>query len=282
MAEPSGLPSPGDGLAEAAVEAIRARTALEPEVGIVLGSGLGQVAEDLSEEASFAFADIAGFPEPTAPGHAGQLKLGELAGVPVAVFRGRFHFYEGNEMSVCALPARVSRLLGAGAMILTAAVGGIAEGLSTGHLVVGTDHLNMMGVSPLRGWRNPDGSPPFVELTQVYDRKLADLAVGSAESLGIPVSRGVYAAMPGPTYETPAEIEFLRLAGASVVGMSIVPEAVPARALGMRVLGLFFVTNAVGVEVTHEEVVAASGAVAGAIGLLVADVLAKGAPWTAM
>lgn len=282
MAEPSGLASPGDGLAEAAVEAIRARTALEPEVGIVLGSGLGQVAEDLSEEASFAFADIAGFPEPTAPGHAGQLKLGELAGVPVAVFRGRFHFYEGNEMSVCALPARVSRLLGAGAMILTAAVGGIAEGLSTGHLVVGTDHLNMMGVSPLRGWRNPDGSPPFVELTQVYDRKLADLAVGSAESLGIPVSRGVYAAMPGPTYETPAEIEFLRRAGASVVGMSIVPEAVPARALGMRVLGLFFVTNAVGVEVTHEEVVAASGAVAGAIGLLVADVLAKGAPWTAM
>lgn len=282
MAEPSGLPSPGDGLAEAAVEAIRARTALEPEVGIVLGSGLGQVAEDLSEEASFAFADIAGFPEPTVPGHSGRLKLGELAGVPVAVFRGRFHFYEGNEMSVCALPARVSRLLGAGAMILTAAVGGIAEGLSTGHLVVGTDHLNMMGVSPLRGWRNPDGSPPFVELTQVYDRKLADLAVGSAESLGIPVSRGVYAAMPGPTYETPAEIEFLRLAGASVVGMSIVPEAVPARALGMRVLGLFFVTNAVGVEVTHEEVVAASGAVAGAIGLLVADVLAKGAPWTAM
>lgn len=282
MAEPSGLPSPGDGLAEAAVEAIRARTALEPDVGIVLGSGLGQVAEDLSEEASFAFADIPGFPEPTVPGHSGRLKLGELAGVPVAVFRGRFHFYEGNEMSVCALPARVSRLLGAGAMILTAAVGGIAEGLSTGHLVVGTDHLNMMGVSPLRGWRNPDGSPPFVELTQVYDRKLADLAVGSAESLGIPVSRGVYAAMPGPTYETPAEIEFLRRAGASVVGMSIVPEAVPARALGMRVLGLFFVTNAVGVEVTHEEVVAASGAVAGAIGLLVADVLAKGAPWTAM
>lgn len=282
MAEPSGLPSPGDGLAEAAVEAIRARTALEPEVGIVLGSGLGQVAEDLSEEASFAFADIPGFPELTVPGHSGRLKLGELAGVPVAVFRGRFHFYEGNEMSVCALPARVSRLLGAGTMILTAAVGGIAEGLSTGHLVVGTDHLNMMGVSPLRGWRNPDGSPPFVELTQVYDRKLADLAVGSAESLGIPVSRGVYAAMPGPTYETPAEIEFLRRAGASVVGMSIVPEAVPARALGMRVLGLFFVTNAVGVEVTHEEVVAASGAVAGAIGLLVADVLAKGAPWTAM
>ncbi|MGQ0669958.1 MAG: purine-nucleoside phosphorylase [Actinomycetota bacterium] len=282
MTEPAGKPSPGDGLAEAAVEVIRASTALEPEVGIVLGSGLGQVAESLSEETSFAFADIPGFPEPTAPGHSGRLMLGELAGVKVAVFRGRFHFYEGNEMSVCALPVRVSRLLGAGAMILTAAVGGIGEGLSTGHLVVGTDHLNMMGVSPLRGWRNPNGSPPFVELTRVYDSKLADLAVGSAESLGIPVSRGVYAAMPGPTYETPAEIEFLRRAGASVVGMSIVPEAVPARALGMRVLGLFFVTNAVGVEVTHEEVVAASSAVAGAIGRLVADVLAKGAPWTAM
>ena len=277
----TGLPGPGDSLADRAAEAVRSRTATSPPVAIVLGSGLGGAVDELREEASFSFDELPGFPRPTVPGHAGRLVLGELAGVPVAVFRGRIHFYEGNEMPVCALPIRLARLLGVGTAILTAATGGIAQGLDTGHLVVGTDHINFMGASPLRGWRHPDGSPPFVDMVGAYDAELADLAVEAAKRAGVPVSRGVYAAMSGPSYETPAEIEFLRRSGAAVVGMSVVPEAVPARALGMRLLGLFFVTNKVGVEVRHEDVVRASDKMADAIGTVIHDVLSKGAGWTA-
>ena len=276
-----GLPGPRDSFADQAAEVVRSQTAFAPAVAIVLGSGLGAATERLVEEASFSFAELPGFPRPTVPGHAGRLVLGKLAGIPAAAFRGRIHFYEGNDMPACALPVRLARLLGAGTVILTAATGGIAEGLDTGHLVVGTDHINFMGVSPLRGWRYPDGTPPFVDMVGAYDEKLSDLAVEAAERLGVPVERGVYAATSGPNYETPAEIEFLRGSGAAVVGMSVVPEAVPARALGMRVLGLFFVTNKVGVEVSHEEVLKASDALAGAIGAVIADVLSKGAGWTA-
>lgn len=275
------LPGPADTLADDAAEVVRARSSLRPEVAIVLGSGLGAAVAGVREEASFSFDELPGFPRPSVPGHAGRVVLGQLAGVPVVVFRGRIHYYEGNDLSVCALPVRLARLLGAGTAILTAATGGIAEGLDAGHLVVGTDHLNFLGASPLRGWRHPDGSPPFVDLVGAYDARLAELAEEEARAVGVPVSRGVYVAMPGPMYETPAEIEFLRRSGASVVGMSVVPEAVPARALGMRVLGLFFVTNKVGVEVKHEDVVRASDAMAGAVGRVIEGVLSKGAPWTA-
>lgn len=275
------LPGPGDALADEAAEVVRMATAFVPQAAIVLGSGLDGAIEGLDEDASFSFAELPGFPGPTVPGHAGRLSLGVLAGVRVAIFRGRIHYYEGNEMAVCAMPIRLARLLGAGTAILTAATGGIADGLSTGHLVVGVDHINLMGVSPLRGWRNPDGTPPFVDLVQAYDRELADLAVEAAQAHGIPITRGVYAAMAGPNYETPAEIAVLRRAGASVVGMSVVPEALPARALGMRVLGLFFVTNLVGEHVSHEDVVRASDAAAAAVGRVIAGVLSKGARWTA-
>ena len=275
------LPSPHDGNADAAAEVVRERCALVPSVAIVLGSGLGAATAAMEEEASFGFDELPGFPAPTVPGHAGRLVLGRIAGIPVVVFRGRIHFYEGNDLATCALPVRVARALGATTVVLTAATGGIGQGLDTGHLVVGSDHINLLGQSPLRGWRRPDGSPPFVDMVGAYDDALAGLAVAAARNRGIPVSRGVYAAMPGPMYETPAEIGFLRTIGASVVGMSVVPEAVPARALGMRVLGLFFVTNQVGVEVRHEDVVRASDAMAGPIGEVIAEVLAKGAPWQA-
>ncbi|MFB3739305.1 MAG: purine-nucleoside phosphorylase [Candidatus Velamenicoccus archaeovorus] len=275
------IPAPGDGLADLAAEAVRSRTGFEPAVAVVLGSGLGAALRELEVEASFPFEELPGFPRPTVPGHAGALVLGMLGGVPVAAFRGRIHYYEGNDMPVCALPVRLARTLGAGTAVLTAATGGIGEGLTTGHLVVGTDHLNLMGVNPLRGWRNPDGSPPFVDMVNAYDPELTELAVAAAEARAIPVSRGVYAAMPGPTFETPAEIEMLRRAGATVVGMSVVPEAVPARAMGMRVLGLFFVSNPVGVQVRHEDVLRATDAVAPAIGEVISEVLSKGAGWTA-
>ena len=277
----TGLPGPSDTLADEAAEVVRSSSAVRPAVTVILGSGLGAAVENVTEEASFSFEELPGFPRPTVPGHAGRLILGELVGVPVAIFRGRIHFYEGNDLPVCALPIRLARLLGAQTAILTAATGGIADGLDTGHLVIGTDHLNFLGQSPLRGWRGPDGSPPFVDMVEAYDPDLADLAEAEAQAAGVPTARGVYACMPGPMYETPAEVQFLRRSGASVVGMSIVPEVVPARALGMRVLGLFFVTNKVGVTITQEDVVRASDAVAEAVGRVIEGVLAKGAPWTA-
>ena len=248
------LPSPGDRLAEAAAGVIRERTSIVPSVAVILGSGLGGVVDDITDAESFAFADLPGFPAPTVPGHQGRLSLGFLGGVPVAAFRGRIHFYEGNELSTCALPVRLARVLGATTVVLTAAVGGIDRSLVAGQVAVGVDQINMMGANPLRGWRRPDGSPPFVDMSEVFDRDMANLAVERARALGIEVVRGVYVAMPGPTYETPAEIEALRRLGGTVVGMSVVPESTAARALGMRVVGLFSVTNLAGDAATHEEV----------------------------
>jgi purine-nucleoside phosphorylase len=249
-------PSPGDRLAEEAAGVIRERTPLVPSVGVILGSGLGGAVEGMSEAETFKYTDLPGFPAPSVPGHAGALSLGLLDGVPIAAFRGRIHLYEGYELSLCSLPVRLARVLGAGTMVLTAAVGGIQRDLVAGSIVVGTDQINMLGSNPLRGWRNPDGSPPFVDMSQVYDAGLVALAQERADALEIAVTKGVYVAMPGPTYETPAEIEMLRRSGGTVVGMSVVPESTAARALGMRVIGLFSHTNLAGEPATHEEVLA--------------------------
>ncbi len=269
------LPSPGDSLAEEAARGIRERTSLRPVAGVVLGSGLGAAVEGMEEDAAFGYQELPGFTVTTVPGHAGMLVLGTLAQVPVAVFLGRMHYYEGNSMARSALPVLVSRLLGADTMVLTASVGALDPSLAPGTVVVGSDHINLMGENPLRGWRRPDGTPPFVDLSAVYDPELARIAVEEAEALGAPVGRGVYLAVSGPTYETPAEIEFMRRAGGSVVGMSVVPEAVPARALGMRVLGLFSVTNAVGGEVSHAEVIRVGAQMGSVIGRLLAGILPR-------
>jgi purine-nucleoside phosphorylase len=247
--------SPGDRDAEAAVALIRERSDLVPRVGLILGSGLGPAADRIEEDASFSFAELPGFPPPTVPGHAGKLLLGTLAGVPVAAFLGRIHFYEGHPMSVSAMPVRVARLLGAEIMVITAAAGALDPAIPPGSLVVATDHLNMMGENPLRGWRNADGSPPFVDVSALYDPELRAIALEEAPGAGLSVAPGVYVAASGPSYETRAEIEVMRNDGGTVVGMSVVPEALPARALGMRLLGLFSVTNSVGGEVSHLEVI---------------------------
>jgi purine-nucleoside phosphorylase len=171
---------------------------------------------------------------------------------------------------VVTMPARLAAALGAGTLIATAAVGALDGSLGPGWLVVGSDHMNFLGENPLRGWRDAEGRPPFVDMTAAYDASLAARAIGIAEDLGLPAARGVYAALPGPTYETPAETEFLRRAGASVVGMSTVPEATVAAALGMRCLGLFCVTNVVGEAFDHHEVTEVAGAFAGRLGNLLA------------
>ena len=271
-----GGPGPGDQLPAEDARLIRSRSDLVPSVGLVLGSGLGPaLGDDLLPEATFSFTELPGFPPPGVPGHAGTLTLGRLAGVPVAAFSGRVHYYEGHGMDVPALLPRLVYELGARTIVLTAAVGGLEPGVPGGTVIVLTDHLNMMGASPLRGWRFPDGMPAFINAQEVYDRSIADLAIERADALGIRAARGVYAAMSGPAYETPTEVAMLRQLGATVVGMSMVPEALPARALGMRVLGICSLTNALGEHVTHEEVVRVSNETALAVGRLLVDLLPR-------
>jgi purine-nucleoside phosphorylase len=272
----SDMPGPGDDLATRAAAAVRAETDLVPAAGVVLGSGLGPaLADHLEEKARFPFTDLPGFPASGVPGHAGKLVLGHLAGVPVAAFFGRVHFYEGHGMDVPALLPRLAKEMGAQAMVLTAAVGGLVPGEAAGTIVILRDHLNMMGESPLRGWRYPDGMPTFISTTGVYDAALRDLALERAQALGIASATGVYAAMSGPAYETPTELAMLRNAGATVVGMSMVPESLPAAALEMRVLGLCSLTNAFGEHVNHDEVVRVSNETAAAMGRLLVDLMPR-------
>jgi purine-nucleoside phosphorylase len=271
-----GLPAPDDDLPAQGAAVVRARTELIPTVGLILGSGLGPaLGEDLRLEASFAFTELPGFPPPGVPGHAGTLSLGRLAGVAVAAFSGRVHSYEGYGMDVPALLPRLAHELGARTMVLTAAVGGLEPGVPAGTVIVLRDHLNLMGAAPLRGWRFPDGTPAFINTEEVYDRSIADLAIERSDAMGIRAASGIYAAMSGPAYETPTEIAMLQRLGATVVGMSMVPESLPARALGMRVLGICSLTNAFGEHVTHEEVVRVSNETAQAVGRLLVDLLPR-------
>lgn len=275
MIEPH-VPSPGDGIEQGIVRAIRDRTDIRPVAGVVLGSGLGDAISVAWAQAGsgdpleIPYGELPGFPPTTVPGHAGKLWLGTIGGRPVAMFQGRIHFYEGHPMPLASITTRVSHALGARTMVLSAAVGGLDTSLAGGSMVVVRDHLNLMGTNALAGWRYPDGSPAFVDVSRVYDADLSASALRIVRDHGTAVTEGVYAAMAGPSYETPAETEMLRRMGATVVGMSTVPEAVAARALGMRVLGLSFVTNAAGGAVSHEEVLLASKTAAEAIGRVVA------------
>lgn len=284
MSEVRTLPSPGDGVSERIAEAIRERSPLQPVVGVVLGSGLSDAVDTVraaasGEQVEIPYAELPGFPATTVVGHAGRLWLGTVGDRGLAIFQGRIHFYEGHGMALASITSRVAAELGSRAMVLTAATGSVDPDIEAGTLVVLRDHLNLMGQNPLGGWRYPNGSPAFVDISQVYAPELADLALASARSdlegtdrAGL-VREGVYAALPGPSYETPAETRMLQQLGATVVGMSTVPEAVVARALGMRVLGLAFATNAAGVQVSHEEVLAASKATAGTIGRVIVELV---------
>jgi purine-nucleoside phosphorylase len=273
------VPSPGDGVPEQIAQAIREQTLLQPVAGVVLGSGLSGAVQTIRDAAGgpgveISYADLPGFPAPSVAGHAGRLWIGEVGERALVVFQGRIHLYEGHGMPMASITSRLSAELGARTMVLTAATGALDPTIDAGSLVVLADHLNLMGVNPLNGWRYPDGSPAFVDVSAVYDAELADAARASASArVGERVREGVYVALSGPSYETPAETRMLLQLGATVVGMSMVPEAVVARALGMRVLGLAFATNAAGVEVSHEEVLVASQAAAGTIGDVVVELL---------
>jgi purine-nucleoside phosphorylase len=280
MSELRSLPSPRDGIPEAIADAIRERTVLQPVAGIVLGSGLSSAVEAVKAAAregavEFAYGELPGFPPPSVAGHAGKLWIGQVRDRVLAVFQGRVHFYEGHGMALASLSSRVSAQLGARTMVLTAAVGGLDPTTPPGSLVVLRDHINLMGVNPLIGWRMPDGSPAFVDVPDVYEPDLAAAALGSARAHAGDelVREGVYVALSGPSFETPAETRMLHGLGGTVVGMSMVPEAVAARALGMRALGLAFVTNAAGVTVSHEEVLQASKAASETVGRVLLDLV---------
>jgi purine-nucleoside phosphorylase len=244
--------------AEEAARTIRGRTATEPQIAIVLGSGLGGFADEFEDSVALPYRDIPGFVSSTAQGHVGSLVIGKVEGVPVVAMQGRVHYYEGYSLEEVTFPIRTFKLLGIKTLILTNAAGGIDVQLSQGALMVISDHLNLMGVNPLRGPNDERFGPRFPDMSEVYSRDLQELATEEARALGITARRGIYAALQGPSYETPAEIHMLRAFGADAVGMSTVPEAIIARQMGMKVLGISCITNmAAGISespINHEEV----------------------------
>ena len=268
------LPGPKDLDTEETVALIRERSGVRPSVAVVLGSGLGDAVQaDIGAEREFSFEGLPGFPRSSVPGHDGQLIMGTLYGVPAAVFMGRVHYYEGHGVQPTTLVPRVAAALGARTLVLTNAAGGLDPAMNVGDLMIITDHINLMGVNPLFGWWYPDGSPAFVDLSAVYDHGLVERAREAARSGGIDVREGVYAAVSGPSYETPAEIVALGRLGANAVGMSTVPEAVAGVALGLKVMGISCITDVAGGEVTHEEVLAAAGKAAPHLRAILAHVI---------
>ena len=249
--------------AEAAAQFVRQKLATKPHLGvpklaIVLGSGLGDFANDLTDSVSIAYSEIPHFPQSTAIGHAGKLVVGKLGELTIAAMQGRVHQYEGYNVKQAAFPIRVFARLGLQAVILTNAAGGINASYGQGALVLMTDHINLQGANPLTGANDERFGLRFPDLTEAYDKQYRQLALDEANRLNIKLHEGVYAALAGPSYETPAEIRYLRVIGADLVGMSTVPEVIVARHMGIRVLAISCVTNmAAGLSgeiINHQEV----------------------------
>lgn len=229
-----------------------------PEMGIILGSGLGGFAEIIEDKVSIPYRDIPNFPVSTVEGHKGELVFGKVHGKPIVAMQGRFHYYEGYNMQEVTFPVRVMQVLGVTGLIVTNAAGGINSTFRPGDLVLIKDHINMMGDNPLKGANLSNLGPRFPDLSEGYDLEWRQKAMPIAREVGIHPQEGVYAAMSGPSYESPAEIRFLRTIGADLVGMSTVPEVIVANHGGMRVLGISCVTNmAAGIlpqRLSHSEV----------------------------
>ncbi len=251
---------------EAAAALIREKAHIEPTVGLILGSGLSPLAEGVEDAVSLAYRELPHFPVSTVSGHAGRLVMGYLEGQPVAVMQGRVHYYEGYSMAEITFPVRVMQVLGIETLIITNAAGGLRPGFSAGDVMLIADHINligMAGLNPLRGPNVEALGPRFPDMSDVYDAELRDQARRVATDHNVPLHEGVYICLAGPSYETMADLAFLRSIGADAVGMSTVPEATVARHGGTRVLGLSGVTNVLpapgepAVKTDHEEVLAA-------------------------
>ncbi|HLG96040.1 MAG TPA: purine-nucleoside phosphorylase [Bryobacteraceae bacterium] len=241
-----------------AVVHIRSQTHLEPRSAVVLGSGLGAFADELADSVHIPYASIPQWPASTAIGHAGKLVFGRLDGVPVAVMAGRCHLYEGYSPAQVTMGVRVLRALGVDTVVFTNAAGGVNLNYKPGSLVLISDHINLQASNPLSGPNDDSVGPRFLDMSEAYPAALRHTAHNVAAELGIPLTEGVYAALAGPSYETPAEIRFLRTIGADLVGMSTVPEVIVANYLAMRVLAISCVTNmAAGIlpqKINHQEV----------------------------
>jgi purine-nucleoside phosphorylase len=244
--------------ADSAAQFLLSQTKLRPKIGLVLGSGLGAFADQLADATRVPYSQIPSFPRSTAIGHAGQMVIGNASGVPVAVMQGRVHLYEGYSAQEVAFPMRVFGRMGIAATIITNAAGGINLKYQQGALVVITDHINLQGTSPLVGANDDRFGLRFPDMTRAYVKEYAQIAREEAAKLGIDLQDGVYAALLGPSYETPAEIRHLRIIGADLVGMSTVAEVIAARHMGIKVLAISCVTNmAAGILdqiLTHQEV----------------------------
>jgi purine-nucleoside phosphorylase len=244
--------------ADSAAQFLLSRTLLRPKIGLVLGSGLGSFADELSDATRIPYADIPSFPHSTAVGHAGRMVIGKSADVSIAVMQGRVHLYEGYSAKEVAFPTRVFGRMGIGAVIFTNAAGGINLEYKQGALVIIRDHINLQGQNPLAGANDDRFGPRFPDMTQAYWKPYREVALEAAHKLGKTVHQGVYAGLLGPNYETPAEIRYLRTIGADLVGMSTIPEVITARHMGLKVLAISCVTNmAAGIldqVLNHEEV----------------------------
>jgi purine-nucleoside phosphorylase len=242
------------------VKFVLAKTKLRPKIAVALGSGLGPFAERLTGAIKIAYEKIPGFPRATATGHAGKLIIGKLGAVPLAVMQGRVHLYEGHSVRDVVFPVRVLRRMGVRTVILTNAAGGIGDGLQPGALVLIRDHINLQGVNPLAGANDENWGQQFPDMTYAYAEKYRAIAREEARKLGIELREGVYAGLAGPSYETPAEIRYLKTIGADMVGMSTVAETIAARHAGMGVLGISCVANRAaglgGETLDHAEVLA--------------------------
>lgn len=241
-----------------AAKYVLSRTRLRPHIAVVLGSGLGAFADELVNAARIPYEKISGFPKPTAEGHAGQLAIGKVGDVPVAVMQGRVHFYEGYSIREVVYPMRVLRQMGIHAAVLTNAAGAINLSFKPGELIVMRDHIGLHSLNPLIGPNDDRFGTRFPDMSEAYDKTFRQIAIAEGAKLGMRLKEGVYAACTGPSFETPAEIRYLRTAGADMVGMSTVPETIVARHMGVRVLGISCMTNmAAGIldqPLTHAEV----------------------------
>ncbi|SER46650.1 purine-nucleoside phosphorylase [Salipaludibacillus aurantiacus] len=242
-----------------AKEYIERKLSSKPSVGLILGSGLGVLADEIENPVVIPYKDIPGFPSSTVAGHKGQFVIGELEGTTVAAMQGRFHFYEGYPMELVTLPVRVMKEMGVDQLIVTNAAGGINESFEPGNLMIIKDHINMFGTNPLIGPNDESLGVRFPDMSQAYTEELISLAEEAAQKLNLEVTKGVYVGNTGPVYETPAEVRMLRTLGGDAVGMSTVPEVIVARHSNMKVLGISCISNmAAGIldqPLTHDEVI---------------------------
>jgi purine-nucleoside phosphorylase len=264
---------------EEAAAAVRRTCGALPRTAVVLGSGLGDFADTLLDAIATPYEALPHWPASRVVGHTGRLVIGAVAGQRVAALAGRAHFYEGHDLSTVVFATRVMGRLGVERIVLTNAAGGINAGFARGALMIIDDHINLLGTSPLVGPNDERFGPRFPDMTEVYSRRLRALADEAARARGIPVMHGVYTAMHGPSYETPAEIRFLRTIGADAVGMSTVPEAIAARHMGLEVLGISCITNmAAGIlpgPVLHDEVMETARRVRGSFIALLEGIIER-------